>query len=142
MAKAGCLDSTRRLFMGEAFRLGGWGMYPTLFVGLVLLVAAGRFAFAPAKGRLAPILGLGVLVTLTSTLGFVTGIINTTTHAGDVVDPGERGGMIVVGFGESLNNIGLGLCMLVLATFGVVVGLARSKANGARGASELVDPLR
>jgi hypothetical protein len=31
--------------------------------------------------------------------------------------------------------------MLVLATFGVVFGLARGKANGAR-ASELVDPLR
>jgi hypothetical protein len=127
--------------MGEAFRLGGWGMYPTLFVGLVLLVAAGRFAFSPAKARLAPIFGLGFLVMLTSTLGFVTGIINTTVHAGNVTDPNERGGMIIVGFGESLHNVGLGLCMLVLATFGVVFGLARGKANGAR-ASELVDPLR
>ena len=127
--------------MGEAFRLGGWGMYPTLFVGIVLLVAAGRFALAPAKGRLAPVIGLAVLITLTSTLGFVTGIINTTTHAGSVEDVGERGGLIIVGFGESLNNIGLGLCMLVLAMIGVVLGLFRGKANGARG-SELVDPLR
>jgi hypothetical protein len=127
--------------MGEAFRLGGWGMYPTLFVGIVLLVAAGRFALAPAKGRLAPIVALAVLVTLTSTLGFVTGIINTTIHAGQITDMNERAGSIVVGFGESLHNIGLGLCLLVLATFPVVVGLARGKANGSRG-SELVDPLR
>src|SRR5688572_571595 len=101
--------------MGEAFRLGGWGMYPTLFVGIVLVVAAARFALSPAKGRMAPIIGLAILVTLTSTLGFVTGIINTTTHAGEISDMNERAGSIVVGFGESLNNIGLGLCLLVIA---------------------------
>jgi len=127
--------------MSEAFRLGGWGMYPTLFVGIVLVIAAGRFAFAPARGRLAPLVGLAVLVTLTSTLGFVTGMINTTVHAGEITDLGERNGAITVGFGESLHNIGLGLCLLVLSTIFVVVGLARGKANG-RGASELVDPLR
>lgn len=129
--------------MGEAFRLGGWGMYPTLFVGLVLLVAGGRFAIAPARGRLAPIVGLGVLVSLTSVLGFVTGMIKTTSSAGQVADAGERGWIVVVGFSESLNNIGFGLCLLVLGTFGVVIGLARSKPNLAKGAgAELVDPLR
>jgi hypothetical protein len=115
-------------------------MYPTLFAGIVLVIAAGRFAFAPARGRLAPIVGLGVLVSLTSVLGFVTGIIRTTAGAGQINDAYERGGVIVVGFSESLHNIGLGLCLLVLATLGVVVGLARGKAQG--GASELVDPLR
>jgi hypothetical protein len=37
----------------------------------------------------------------------------------------------------------LGLCLLVLGTFGVVIGLARSKPHLAKGAgAELVDPLR
>jgi hypothetical protein len=115
-------------------------MYPTLFVGIVLVIAAGRFALAPARGRLAPIVGLGVLVTLTSVLGFVTGMINTTAGAGQITDVYERSGVIVVGFSESLHNIGLGLCLLVMATIGVVVGLARGRAQS--GASELVDPLR
>ena len=129
--------------MGEAFRLGGWGMFPTLFVGIVLLIMAGRFAFAPARGRLAPIVGLGVLVSLTSVLGFVTGMIKTTSSAGQIADAGERGWVIVVGFSESAHNLGLGLCLLVLGTFGVVIGLARSKPHLAKGAgAELVDPLR
>jgi hypothetical protein len=130
--------------MGEAFRLGGWGMYPTLFVGIVLVLAAGRFALARggARARLAPIVGLGVLVTLTSALGFVTGIIKTTLGAGQIADAGERGGVIVTGFGESLNNIGLGLCLLVIATIAVCVGLARGKSAKLGGGSELVDPLR
>ena len=130
--------------MGEAFRLGGWGMYPTLFVGIILVLAAGRFALSPgrARARLAPIVGLGFLVTLTSTLGFVTGIIKTTLAAGRLTDVNERGGAIVTGFGESLNNIGLGLCLLVIATIAVCVGLARGKSAKSGGASELVDPLR
>lgn len=128
--------------MGEAFRLGGWGMYPTLFVGIVLVLAAGRFAMASGRARLAPIVGLGVLVALTSTLGFVTGIIKTTLAAAQMNDLNERGGTIVQGFGESLNNIAFGLCLLVLATLAVCIGLARGKAAKPAGASELVDPLR
>jgi hypothetical protein len=125
--------------MQEAFRLGGWGMYPTLFVGIILVISAGRFAWAPVRARLAPIIGLGVLVAFTSTLGFVAGLIHTTTTAGELTDSIERGGAIVQGFGESLVNVGFGLCLLVLATIGVTLGLAR-RGNG--GPSELVDPMR
>ena len=125
--------------MGDAFRLGGWGMYPTLFVGMVLIVFAARFALSPARGRLAPIVGLGVLTTLTASLGFVTGVIKTLTISSEL-DVYARGGVIAIGIGESLHNIGLGLVQLVLATTLVVVGLARGRAHG-RG-SALVDPLR
>ena len=126
--------------MQEAFRLGGWGMYPTLFVGIVLVVSAGRYAWN-ARARLSPIVGLGVLTFFVSTLGFVTGLIKTTISAGQqITDPVERGGAIVTGFGESLVNVGFGLCLLVLATIGVVVGLSRGRARKS-GASELVDPL-
>ena len=128
--------------MGEAFRLGGWGMYPTLFVGIVLVLSAGRFAFAPGQRRLSPIVGLGVLVTLTSTLGFVTGIIKTTLSAAQMPDLNDRATALVEGFGESLNNIGFGLCLLVLATIGVCVGLARGKSAKGSGGATLVDPLR
>lgn len=126
--------------MQDAFRLGGWGMYPTLFVGCILVFAAGRFALHPARGRLAPIVGLGVLTTFVSILGFVTGLIKTMTAAGEL-EVFKQGSLIVVGIGESMHNIGLGLVLLVLATIGVVIGLARRPVSHSRGASELIDPL-
>ena len=126
--------------MQDAFRLGGWGMYPTLFVGLILLFTAARFAVHPARGRLAPIVGLGVLTMFVSTLGFVTGLIKTMSAAGEM-QLWKEGNVLVVGIGESMHNIGLGLVLLVLATTGVVIGLARRPAAPSRGASELVDPL-
>ena len=122
--------------MQDAFRLGGWGMYPTLFVGIILIITAARFAGNPARGRLAPIVGLGVLVTLTSTLGFVTGVIRTLLSANEI-DPSAPGHVVIVGIGESLNNVGLGLCELVLATILVVVGLSR---RGKSGTAAAVDP--
>jgi hypothetical protein len=115
-------------------------MYPTLFVGLILLFAAGRFAVHPARGRLAPIIGLGVLTTFVSTLGFVTGLIKTMSAAGEM-QLWKEGNVLVVGIGESMHNVGLGLVLLVLATTGVVIGLARRPAAASHGASELVDPL-
>jgi hypothetical protein len=124
--------------MGEAFRLGGWGMYPTLFVGIVLLISAFRFAASPLRGRLATIVGLGVLTMLTSTLGFVTGVIRTLLAANEI-DPKEPGHVVIVGIGESLHNMGLGLMVLVIATIATVVGLSRRGAKDSSAVSA-VDP--
>lgn len=110
--------------MSEAFRLGGWGMYPTTLFGLILVVCAWRFALAPARGRLALIKWIGVLVSLSSVLGFVTGCIKTFLSAGQLTG-NDAIGVVVTGIGESANNLGLGLCMLIIATLGVVIGHAR-----------------
>jgi hypothetical protein len=115
-------------------------MYPTLFVGLILLIAAGRFAMHPARGRLAPIVGLGVLTLFTSALGFVTGLIATMSAASEI-ELFKQGNLIVVGIGESMHNIGLGRVLLVLATIGVEIGVARRPVVRLDGGSELVDPL-
>jgi hypothetical protein len=125
--------------MQEAFRLGGWGMYPTAIVGFVLVIAAGRYAWSPTRGRLGFIGALSALAVLTSALGFVTGIIKTTTSAGQLMEP-ERSGTLVIGFGESLVNVGFGLTLLVLTAIAVTVGLGRRSSNVGR--SELVDPHR
>lgn len=124
--------------MQDAFRLGGWGMYPTLVVGIVLMIAAVRFAGNPARGRLATIVGLGTLTFLSSCLGFVTGVIRTLLCAGDL-DPEKPGHVVIVGVGESLHNIGLGLMLLVLATIAVVLGLSR-RGQRAEGGASAVDP--
>jgi hypothetical protein len=42
----------------EFIQEGGWGMYPTMVLGLVTLVVAARFAWAPAHRRLGFILAI------------------------------------------------------------------------------------
>jgi hypothetical protein len=125
--------------MQEAFRLGGWGMYPTLFFGSVLVIAAGAYALNPRR-RLSVVLALGVLTFLVSCLGFVTGVIKTLTSVeGDVL--GATGGMhVAIGIGESLVNVGFGLVLVVLAGIGVVVGMSRNRNASTRSAADLIDP--
>jgi hypothetical protein len=112
-------------------------MYPTLFVGIVLVISGLRFAASPTRARLPTIVGLGVLTLLTSCLGFVAGVIKTLLAANEL-DPNAPGHVVIVGVGESLHNIGLGLCLLVIATIATVVGLSRRRA--AAGDAHAVDP--
>ena len=121
--------------MLDAFHLGGWGMYPTLVAGLILMYSAFQFARHPDPARLRVVRCLGVLVVLTSTLGFVTGVINTCTHVTPDLGP-DLGMTVVIGVGESLVNIGAGLVWLVLATITATVGASRARSTGA----DLADP--
>jgi hypothetical protein len=115
----------------DAFHLGGWGMYPTTLFGLVLVAAAINYARQPAARRLAVIRHLDVLVLMSGTLGVVTGVIKTCIHV-----PSDQLHLVVVGFGESLHNVGLALCIMVLARIIVTLGAARDPS----APSELVDP--
>jgi len=121
--------------MSEAFRLGGWGMYPTLIAGLVLVFTAWKFALKPERARLGLVKWLYVLVGLTGTLGFVTGTIKTFLAAGQL-PPGEAVATAMIGVGESANNLGMALVPMVLATIGIAVGHRRPATGGS-----LVDPL-
>lgn len=94
-------------------------MYPTLIVGLILLGNALGFAISPDVRRRALVRTLASLTMLVATLGFVTGLIKTCIAADGAFD------VVVRGFGESLNNIGFGLCMLVVAGIATAVGVAR-----------------
>lgn len=114
--------------MQEAFRLGGWGMYPTTFIGLVLLVAAIQYARHPDRRRLAVARNLNVLTLLSGSLGVTAGMIKTCLHV-----PSDQLHLVVIGFGESLNNIALALCLVAIARIITTLGAARDP-------SELVDP--
>lgn len=119
--------------MLDAFRLGCWGMYPTLIAGLLLLFFALRYARTPEPTRLRTVRHLGVLVVLTSTLGFVTGVIKTCTSVTPELGY-DLGMVVVIGVGESLVNIGAGLVWLVMATIVTTFGAARTPS------AELADP--
>jgi hypothetical protein len=100
--------------------MGGWGMYPTLISGLVLLGTAFAFAIAPDARRRAVVRALATLTMLVATLGFVSGVVKSFTAGGDYLPS-----LVVRGFGESLVNIGFGLVLLVIAGIGVAIGTAR-----------------
>jgi len=121
--------------MSEAFRLGGWAMYPTAIAGLVLIATAWKFAFKPDRARLGLVKWLYALSALAGTLGFVTGAIKTFIAAGQL-PPGDAVATAMIGLGESANNLGLALMTMVIATIGVAVGHRRPATGGS-----LVDPL-
>lgn len=105
--------------MTEAFHLGGWGMYPTLISGLVLIGAAIGFAIAPDARRRALVRSLASLTFLVGTLGFVTGVIKSCLACTASLE------YVVRGIGESLNNIGLALTVLVIAGIATAIGVGR-----------------
>lgn len=121
--------------MMEAFRLGGWGMYPTLVSGIFLFVAAVRYARSADRAALPLLKNLSILTALVGSLGFVTGVIKTFTScaggsAGDIQQ------WVVVGTGESLCNVGLAMIALVMARIAMSIGSYRAGKTGA----SLVDP--
>jgi hypothetical protein len=120
--------------MSEAFRLGGWGMFPTAFAGLILVVCSWRFAMSGQRARLGLVKWLYVLTGLAGTLGFVTGMIKTFIAAGQL-PPEDSVRIAMIGLGESAHNLGLALAMMILATIGVAVGHRKPAQTGS-----LVDP--
>lgn len=121
--------------MGEAFRLGGWGMYPTTVAGLILIFTAIRYAVAPDLRRRHTVRALATLVFLTACLGFTAGTIKTLLGASQLTS--DIGNVIAEGIGESLENLGLGLSMLVMAGVATAIGAARSTPPRAAGGAEL-----
>jgi hypothetical protein len=101
-------------------------MYPTTIIGLLLLFAAVRYAMRPESGRLLVVVSLGVMTFLSGCLGFVTGLIRTLAVATSGKLPEPVGTITAGGLGESLNNIGLALVLLVLASIATTIGALRA----------------
>jgi hypothetical protein len=106
--------------MAEAFHLGGWGMWPTLLFGLLLLASAARYAWKPQSRWLPLTAALGLLTLLSGGLGFVMGAIRaTTTGSSGAVD------LAVTGIGESAYNVALALVFAVIAAVAGSLGALR-----------------
>jgi hypothetical protein len=105
----------------ELFRDGGWGMYPTLACGLVLVLAALKYALRPER-RLVPLLvALNVLTLSAGALGFVSGVITTARYLGGV-DETRSALVAFLGIGESLNNVGMALMFVTGGAIAVTLG--------------------
>jgi hypothetical protein len=103
------------------FRDGGWGMYPTLVCGLVLLAAALKYALRPERRFVPLLVALNVLTLSAGALGFVSGVITTARYLEGV---GETRSALVafLGIGESLNNVGCALMFVTAAAIAVTLG--------------------
>jgi hypothetical protein len=111
------------LIMGDAFRNGGFGMYPTTIFGLLLVAAAIRYALTPER-RFVPLqLSLGVLTLASGGLGFVSGLIKSVSAIGGVA--AEQRWIWVVGMGEALNCVALALLLVTLGSLAASVGAVR-----------------
>jgi hypothetical protein len=109
--------------MGEAFHLGGWGMYPTLLFGVLLLAASVRYAVKPERRFIPLQISLGILTLAAGSLGFVTGLIKSTLALSEV-KPDDRW-IWVLGMGEALHCVALALTLVVLAALAAAVGTLR-----------------
>ncbi len=107
--------------MGNAFHQGGWGMYPTAVIVLVLVATSVRFAMRP-DARSAPLLRqLSLLSFVIGALDTVTGCIKSFTSMEETTPINYA----LVGLGESLNCIAFGICGVVLGGIFVAIGRAR-----------------
>ncbi|HWO24042.1 MAG TPA: hypothetical protein VNO30_35110 [Kofleriaceae bacterium] len=112
-------------------------MYPTLFIGVLVVGAAVGYAWRPERQRLKLVVWMQVLTMLVGTFGFVSGMIKSAMSAGQTPAPVET---LIQGFGEALHNVALGLGFVVLAGIAGAIGLARGK-RGAGKDGALVDPF-
>ncbi len=109
--------------MLEAFRLGGWGMYPTLFFGVLFITVAIGYARNAERARLVLLSVLSLLTAAAGSLGFVTGAIVTLTHAAG--EPNQDA-IVAMGISESLHNLGLALVLIVLGGMATAIGAWRA----------------
>jgi hypothetical protein len=107
----------------ERFRDGGWGMFPTLIFGLLMLGVAVRYAMQPQRRFVPLVAGLGVLTLASGALGFVSGVITTFHYlAASGVRGDQQTAIALEGVGESLNNIAFALIFLTLAAMSACYG--------------------
>ena len=109
--------------MGEAFKMGGWGMFPTAIFGVLLVAAAIRYAVTPER-RFVPLqVSLGILTLSAGGLGFVTGLIKSFMAMEGVGE--DKRWLWLLGAGESLHNVALALILMTFAGIAASVGAMR-----------------
>ena len=109
----------------DAFRQGGWGMYPTLAFGTWALIETVR-----QNGKTAPsyrtALGLSFATLLAGLLGTTSGFIRTLQYAAD--HPFEQQiRFVILGLSETLHNLALAIVMLMLASLAYAIGQLRHR---------------
>lgn len=111
--------------IAEKFHEGGWPMFPVLVLGLLMIVAAGRYAVRPDARNLLIARLMGQVTLVFGFLGSVLGMIHCLGAMSEV--PNELVVKItLLGLGESINNIALALLLTVVAGLVTAAGALRA----------------
>jgi hypothetical protein len=111
--------------MSEFFRAGGFGMYPTLLFGFLLVACSILFMFRPEPRYLSSLVGLGTTTSGAGLLGFCLGMMNTLRYL-EHVPSEEQFKVAALGCEESLHTAVLALVLLVVAGIFVSIGAVRA----------------
>lgn len=114
--------------MWQYFVEGGWGMYPTTVFGLVLLWAAGRYAWDLQPARLRFSVAMAIVVLVSAFNSVLTAVQATLWYVTDPARTPDAGfaRTLATGLKESIGPGALGGLVLTLAAVLVAVGVYRS----------------
>jgi hypothetical protein len=110
--------------MLQFFHEGGWGMFPILVVGLVVLFASTRYLIDGEPVRLRFVLALSLAqlaLVVQATIADVAAVLNHLKH----VTPDVRVLLLVAGLKECTRPALLGFGLLTLALILVAIGVYR-----------------
>lgn len=112
----------------EFFRLGGFPMLVIVVFGLLGVVQAARFAWAPGPGRVAYQVALGAAILFAGIGGVAVDLVAVATqvpaHPEWIAESG-LGVLVLVGVGESLTPLVLASGVLIAQALLVALGLRR-----------------
>lgn len=118
--------------MLTAFREGGFGMYPTLAFGLLLLAVGVAYALRPERKLVSLFTILGIVDFLCGAMGTVMGVVATFLHVAKLPEP-EQFATTMMGLAESLQNMALALILVVLSTLVMAGGALRAALRAGPG---------
>jgi hypothetical protein len=106
---------------------GGWGMVPVTAFGVVMIVAAGRFAFDAELLRLRFVAAMGVLLVAAMLHAMLTNVAAVFSFVSDPaqVTDAELARVLCTGFMESTRPGALGGVLLVIALVLAATGVSR-----------------
>ena len=116
----------------EFFKAGGFGMYPTLLFGFLLVATAALFLLRGDRRAWPMMASLGATTFCAGLLGVCMGLMNTFRYL-DQVTPAEKFNVAAAGTEESLHNLVLALILMVLAGLLASVGSFRHRRALASG---------
>jgi uncharacterized membrane protein len=101
--------------MYDFFHAGGWGMWPTLIFGFLLVASSVLSLLRPERRYLPLVVSLGATTLGSGLLGFSMGLVNTFRFLPQVPQA-EQVVIAGLGFEESLHNVILALILIVLSS--------------------------
>jgi hypothetical protein len=115
------------MFGSSAFAEGGWGMYPVLVLGTLLVVSGGRYAFDGEPIRLRFIVASSLTLMVFSIGGTLSAIAKTLWYLEDETRvPAARYAYVLAeGLKESSRPGVMGLAFLGLGLILVTIGVYR-----------------